>query len=361
MKHFVCYFQNDTYFEFVRQKESYKLSRIEKPRIIQIVSRQYYQERHERFAISDKKSLKKVLSLKTYSCSDNLIFARVSRVLADFSFVNFWHVKLKSRKSLFYIPESFLLCQEIENGEVLDLDNDGFFYTKYDEVIFSSPKNSLFKNAMTFTQSVGVTMLKELEITNDEKLQRLVRGVFFPSVLKDLSLFLKYSKSSDIHAGFKKSVFICMSVFITYFMISSVFIYTKNQGLESKLSQQKELVGIALQLEQEKLDKSTLLAKRRELLKSLTIVSPIAIVLKETIVTANITSINLTQGRFVVKGDASKATELLDILLKISHVSDAKFDLPIRSYRNREEFVISFVLNSDKFTSNYATAEEKVK
>jgi len=64
----------------------------------------------------------------------------------------------------------------------------------------------------------------------------------------------------------------------------------------------------------------------------------------EVFPTAQFTNIKINKQRFVLRGSATKATDLLENLIQHKQVSDAKFDFPVRKYRGKENFVISFKL-----------------
>ena len=64
--------------------------------------------------------------------------------------------------------------------------------------------------------------------------------------------------------------------------------------------------------------------------------------------TAKFTNIRVTNNRYILRGSATKATDLLETLSDNKQVVNAKFDFPTRKNKGRENFVISFELKASK-------------
>ena len=84
---------------------------------IVIVSRAFYQEKLSSYPVDNRRELKKLLALNHSDKSCSLIH----EVADGHSWVNEWLFDSGLSKALFYLPESLLFAQSIEQGAVLEV------------------------------------------------------------------------------------------------------------------------------------------------------------------------------------------------------------------------------------------------
>jgi len=76
--------------------------------------------------------------------------------------------------------------------------------------------------------------------------------------------------------------------------------------------------------------------------------SPLWLVLINIYPDIQLSNVRIANNRFVIRGKADKATDIVAKLNAITGIDDAQFDFPVRRSRNKDVFVISFTVTEHK-------------
>ncbi|QLE07532.1 hypothetical protein HYD28_00305 [Pseudoalteromonas shioyasakiensis] len=314
-----------------------------------VVGRQHYNEQLNAYPIGNKKELKQLLEIEKKSKDKQQATTQtlVTVMAAEQSQVMQWQFAKDLPKAWFTLPESLLMSQTVNDGEViLNTHHNASFITKHQKNVCSSLQSKIINSPERFASMFGIPLSKVINInTEQEYLERVINGLYavpkqylqaflnIPVNIFNKRLALRYSA---IFGG----------IFVVYGLLTSGYLVFKTHQLESQLDANKATVNKALNTLNVYMTSRDALQQRQQLLRQLPITSPVFMVISDLFNSAELSSISWQEGRFVLRGKANKATDALATVMQDSRVEDAKFDYPSRKERGGESFVISFVLNT---------------
>ena len=335
-----------------------------------IVSREYYTEEVREYPIENKTELKKLLKLELEG--ENHTFFHVWGTKNDKSQVNIWRFSKNLPSARVLLPESLILAMSSPVNKVTILSNqigdDKLYVTRSVRGIQSVVRSAVINSSHSFTLSIGISPSTPINIpvgdVYDSQCKNLSNTIEqneknegtqalayrFGLGVKKLSLPLigSFIKLPELDNGlhlFKKVVTPFLFVMALYMICASAYLSYRSNNLEQHLSEQSDDVSSALD-QQVVYDQSKIrYLALKELLETKRLRSGLFTVLIELFPYAHFTNIRVVNDRYVLRGSAEKATDLLELLSKNTLVVDAKFDFPTRKSHNRDTFVISFKLN----------------
>ncbi|CAH9056799.1 hypothetical protein PSECIP111854_01866 [Pseudoalteromonas sp. CIP111854] len=322
---------------FISAKDSFA------PKLI-IVNRKYYKEAIKTLPFDDKRQFDKLLDLEKAEDS-SLSALLINRRSGSTHYVE-WRISTCVPNSFFIVPETILLTQLAEPRQVIKINGDQpVFAFACDEGVYSSKQSALISNEARFLQSIGYQFQGDIKVIEEEKLAySLFQGAMKLPLLKWKAFFKGLKSDTGINLSVK--LLLPMSIaFIVYLLLSSLFLQWQNTDLRSKIEAYQSEVSEALALQSEV---DTLEQRYRGMISlsgELSEHNQFWLVLVDILPKTNLTNIRVGKtGRYVLRGNASKSTEILTLLLEHSMVAEAQFDYPTRKSRDREIFVISFTL-----------------
>lgn len=321
-----------------------------------IVARNFYSEQAKHYPIENKKELKKLLDIESSLANkESKTFYHVwkkpnspiekSSTGNAQSAVNIWQFNKIVPAAYITLPESLLLAAITNVGQVLILNTTKPSYVaKGEQLIHSVSKTSVVNTAQRFAMSVGIAELAPTQSINHHSLpSMLVLGLKKLS-LPQIASFIKLPNVENRIDLIKKIAVPALAVLTLYLVTTSTYLTYKKYDLQQQFSVQRNNVTQAL-AQQVEFDTKT---SHYNALKQFTATqknsSPFWLMMAEVFPTAQFTNIRINNERFVLRGSAAKATELLENLSQYKQVNDARFDFPVRKVREKENFVISFKL-----------------
>jgi len=310
--------------------------------LIQIVDRPFYSEQAKGYPIDNKKELKKLLALESLEPhnSQNHIWHSENGM----SQVNSWQYSNEVPEAIIRLPISLLLALAAKNNQVVQTFGENKFYlARSNKLIHSLPHSAVVNSSKRFAISAGIAQV-ELDKRIAEQNFALELALGFKKVLPLLTSFFIMPKIENRFQLLKNIVLPFTLVFTSYLALSSAYIMYQKNNLEQALANQGEKVSIAL-TQQNTFDKQfqryTALQSFFEVKKTK---SNIWLLMSDLYPYVTLSNVRLIGERFVVRGKAPIATQILEKISNKDFVLDAKFDFPTRKYRGQEEFVISFEL-----------------
>ncbi len=326
-----------------------------------IVGRQHYNEQLFTYPIGNKKELKQLIAIDLKNTEQQgITHTLVTQIEAEQSQVMQWRFAEYLPKAWITLPESLLLSQTVTNGEVISNQvKTASFVTKHQNNVCSLLVSKLINGPDRFTSMFGIPLKKVISIdTEQEYTARIIKGLYalpkqylqtffsLPNNVFNKRIALRYS---GLFAG----------LFVTYALLTSTYLFYKTYQLESQLEINKSSVNTALNTLNAYLTSSETLQQRQQLLQQFSITSPVFLVISDLFENTQLSSISWQEGRFVLRGKANRATDVLATIMKDKRVEDARFDYPSRKERGGESFVISFMLNThDDQVTSFASNQE---
>lgn len=315
-----------------------------KPKIV-IVGRQFYSERLNKYPIENARELSKYFSLNNKS-----FYYLVNQVSDGCSWINEWEFSNEIPKAVIYLPESLLLANTIDlnNSIQVSAPND-LFVGRIKNGLSSLISTPLINNLSLYNLSLGIVDGELSEPLNSrEYFCRLLSGLS-KIQYRQLSAFTRFNLESNMFDGVSiKQVGISVALLVSaYLAFSSGYLVYQEKKLVNRLEFNNELVNEAITIENTYNDINSTVFKLASFVDGLESVDAVWRVILPLFREANISQLSYTQGRLIVAGETEKSTDLLTKLTKVEYVKDAKFDSPIRLYRGKEQFSISFILDKD--------------
>jgi len=376
LKKFLCastsYFDGDFHLfslnsagELVLSMASEELGNsIKSKQTIVIIARSFYSEKVCSYPVSNKTELKKLLALENSTLSaaeSNNTFYHCWQTDNDKhknnshdnnqSKVNIWQFKSSVPSALIRLPETLLLALTMPEHKIMQtvaaVAKKDVFITHVNGLVHSLVQSSMVNSAPVFAMSVGVNQTQKAQVVESAQLATQLALGFKKLTLPLLASFIKAPKVENRFQLVKNIALPFTVVFSCYLALSSTYLLYKQQSLQQHAGQNSE-VAVALK-QQLVLDKQlTRYNAFKGFIAGQTNHTPLWLVLADIFPTAKFTNIRVTNNRYVLRGSATKATDLLEALSDNKQVVSAKFDFPTRKNRGRESFVISFELIAAK-------------
>lgn len=326
-----------------------------------ILGREHYQERHNRYPVTDAAALKKVLAHQTppNQVAIHLIseVQNRQRQVQSFIFEKKWLKRYPT--ALFWLPESLVLGQQLSEGQMTEVNaaNISYFVACSRQQWVSAVKTPQLPTAALFAHAFGQPYL-EVQ----------------PPVLPASHACCLQANLAKVTAAIWRSCFILpgvnlkqwqwkpyaiatAAVFASYQIILSGYILWQQQYWQSKtvnpelnllLTQTEQTQQLALQVNEQ----LAIQAERN----NPAVIWPVLAQL--TAQGAELQGIVITNNDVTLRGSALQATSLLEWLRSQSIISGVRLDAPLRTQSGREVFVIKFTLNPAAQHTNAQSSEE---
>lgn len=319
-----------------------------------ICARGYYREYVRRYPVTSKRELSKLISLDSDFKPETQVYFKCLRVLDGASLVNIWQFLPTLPKANIMLPESLVFAfgsdfvqkhGVIKNFVLSVLRDEGLprlFIANSSMGVQSSQPSAVISSAELFGQAVGLTTdIQTAELTLNHQALSLKEGLLkIPS--NWLMSFISFSPDKLILTRLKRPIYILILTLIIYILGSSLWLLWQEKQLEVELSKNQTLVERALQLQ----DNTNRLLGNIASLNRVTIeMQTITRVWEVILPVSDISSLSTFRyqdGRFIIVGEAARATDVLSVISAFQGVRDAHFDLPVSKQRNKEQFTISF-------------------
>ncbi|WP_281556603.1 hypothetical protein [Thalassomonas sp. RHCl1] len=317
--------------------------------LILVVAREYYQEQVKSYPVEEKKAIDGLLRLEY---ARGPVKYHITDIANGSSHVNIWQFSPDLPKAKLIIPESFLLNLLLSNQEVLvnESNNQCLFVAKANQAVVSSLSGALIIDVERFCTSAGIALPQQTYQINQEQLpERLLTGLASCHLNKLLSFVNNFSvrDNTSLVKGFALPALLTGSL---YLFISSLWLLWQNNDLQQQVQHQQEDVMQAVTLRDEFSQDLQQLELLGNFLTSKASKAAVWLIVAEIYEEAEITALRYSNGRFILLGKTSKATNFLAKLADNPLVENAKFDLPVRKTKKSDHFTISFMLK-DRFTS----------
>ena len=322
-----------------------------KPAII-LLGRESYTEETLFFNIDDKKEVKNILALQREE-NDAFDLQKVE----DKTRVSKWRLRLSNDNQDDYlgiIPISFLLAENNPKGDILELttvSGDTLFVqdgpTGLESVMLQ--KSGFLNSRESFAMSIGIPME---DFERRHRQVELVEQVFsaFSSANSYRRLLIPFFKPKKLINQKKFFALVSPVVIgvVMYFSLTSGYLIWKEQQIDRQTAELSENAQLSIELKNMANDLGLMAQKatsdrnnsQPEASKSL-----LSILNLMDVQNIQFSRLVMYNGRYVLRGSASKATEVLTKLNENPMVTDAKFDAEVVKKYLKEDFVISFMVN----------------
>jgi hypothetical protein len=342
------YFNNNEVYEIdLRKAESAAFSLKKKsdkhPPVILIVARHYYQEISRSYPLGNKSEVRKLIKLEF---EGQRVVSKIIKSDKGKTSVNIWIINAEVPQALVLVPESYLYSTLINSDVILQINSSPKqFITIQNGALHSQIANGLISNTANFTTSIGApNTLKIVDIENTG-----VAGLFINAFNKvSLNSLLSFFVAPKIEVNkilLSKAILPAFCLGMFYVLASSVFVYGKKAYLADDIRTQRSEVNKVLSVNDSVDLKLAEYKAITQFLASKINIERLWFVMPDVFDNAIIKRLEFNQGRFVLYGEAERATTLLSTLNANQYVNDAQFDNPVRTNRGKEIFIASFTLN----------------
>ncbi len=321
-----------------------------------ILARKHYLEFVKTYPLTDKSELKAVLSeeyaehpyvLHQFDTSEPNQTKVCSFVLSP--------AVIASAEAWVFFPETLLLATSFAQSElVIDCARQQFYLHSSKGLSVSQRHGPLCLNASMFILNNGLPeSLPVMQLAGQEYIQALLHGLR-TSILKGRSWgcwTLGKNFSSDIKwrslAGFiGGSLALYLSLVTLYMKVSIELRQAAIAELGPGVNQLLDSQSLQQQLAQ---SYSSLTALRSGDGSTAQIWS-----LAQSLVATkvNVFALNYENKKLTIRGSATRATEVLSVVLNSPYVKTAEFSAPVRNENGVEVFVIAIGLNDQEKTTN---------
>lgn len=317
--------------------------------LIQIVGRKHYSEQSENYPISNKKELVNLIKINSqtaYSEPNTHSAYIINTLEQDQSKVTHWRFT-NLPKAWLNLPETVLISQTLAAEQVVSTHIfSALFTTQHQQSVFSALSSPLINSPERFAAMFGVPCKHVININEPAHYAHtLIKGLKVLPI-KQLASFFTLPGGLVSKGQFKKIAVIISVLFIAYGALTSGYLVYKTQSLQSQLEQNKSNVNQALTILEQFQTSSDKLSTLQTFTSNQQIASSLFFVLQQLLTTAELSNIRFEDNRYILRGNADKATNALQIIINNPRVNNAKFDYPSRKERRGESFVISFTLNT---------------
>ncbi|WP_024611184.1 hypothetical protein [Pseudoalteromonas sp. TB64] len=339
-------YYNGSFYKFIYIDGKLTLKPIEggkKPKIL-VVASNVYSEQNSSLPVVDSKELRKLLKLQSQANQAAL----VCEIQSDKSIINKWQFPQFEHNPLFIFPESILLTKGCTNTEILITKNNNIdsIYAKVGSVTYSGQLKGVINTEKRFAMSIGMQVNDVITLSQEDKLKRIEEG-FKRLTLKEVTAFAFMGVNTNWSQLIIKLLLPGMVFISTYLLVASLFLTGQTYYLDYQNESIKTQVGDLLSVQVETEQKEQQYLTYIDILKNQMDYSGLLVSLVPVFDQVRLTSIVYENGRFIIRGEIDKASDMLEIIAKEPNIQDAKFDFPVIKSRARERFTISFVLKNE--------------
>tara|TARA_R110002167_G_scaffold366448_1_gene597398 strand:- start:20676 stop:21755 length:1080 start_codon:yes stop_codon:yes gene_type:complete len=319
----------------------------DKKYIVVIVARNCYHEKSETYPIDNKRELNNLLRLE-YAQSDNSLYY-IWGMNNGQNEVNIWQFNDDVPATFLRLPETFLFSKVLIQNQIIEIKpqhsiKDSVYISRNGKLIYSANKSDIIDSPQRFSLSVGCARVESDFIIQPKQFTQTLASALMKQSPGALTNFIKLPRAKS---RFKLLANIILPLFITvssYLALSSAYLSYKHNDLQEKLANQSEEISLALK-EQDVFEQY--FARYGELTKffaSQGNVSPFWFIIADVFPQVHFSNIRFVDNRYVLKGSTDNAVGLLEKISKDRRVKGAQFDYPTTKNRNKDVFVISFIL-----------------
>lgn len=327
---------------------------------IVIVGKQYYTEVKKHYPIQNKRELKQILDLEYPSDSAAASFFTIGEFKDGGRSVVVWQVtgdlhELTGIASGLLIPEGALINSALEDKSLMTLRFDNiqqeqWFYRDHNGKPFSGAKRGLIQSADRFLASVGIAETVESQVLSwSDYIQFLQRHL--PKFVVQSGVDFFYSHSSvipDFSALIKPFSLIATVLVGSYFAISSTYLVFRNSWAEEEAARLTQEARNVFHIRDQAKDKFKQLDELSMLSDGVSASSliwkDVGALMKEGVEFQSISF--LPDGRYILRGNADSATNVLSVFSGNTTYIGAKFYSATQRRKERDYFSISTQLAS---------------
>lgn len=350
----VVYFSDKPYHLVLNSQQQFTLqpavsNNKAKAPLIQIVGRKHYSEQSESYPVSNKKELVNLIKINNQNATNepNTHSAySINALEQEHSKVTHWRFNAIP-KAWLNLPETLLISNTLAPAQVVTSNAfAGIFITQHQHSVFSALTSPLINSPERFAAMFGIPCKHVVTISEPTHYaQTLIKGLK-AQPLKRLAPFFSLPAGVVSQKQLKKLAVVIAGVFITYSALTSGYLVYKTHTLNAQLEQNKASVNQALSTLERFQSSSDKLTTLQAFTSDQQLSSSLFFVLQQLFTTAELSNIRFEDNRYVLRGNADKATDALQVIINNPRVNNAKFDYPSRKERRGESFVISFTLNT---------------
>lgn len=324
-----------------------------------ILGREHYFETSKEYPIANKRDLKQALKFDDNKAPfKGVTLQHIERVNEQSHRVTFWVINPKILDKLtsspwLILPESYLLAKALPeniNLATIACPDKTLFISRTGQGMFSGIKSPQTPSVESFALATGSPTSVDDEQQYSAKATQftalLSTGIKSLNVAKLSGFFVNLNNINRLNYPWKQAGVISVLVLTIYLALSSAWLSFEQQHLSQKIIDQKPQVNQALALQK---DYQQHLQWQEALAEPLSNAFPYwhtwQIALEAIAVGADINAIHYQNEKIILHGTADSDIKATDVLAKLSenpNVLSASFSQPVRKYRNKEDFVISF-------------------
>jgi hypothetical protein len=329
-----------------------------RPRIL-VMGREHYHESVKDYPVGDARDLKKILSTQSLpSPYPGQTFQMIERLSEQSHRVTTWVIKTTSLETLAHrpwllIPETMCILQQRSSPALITTTRPGgqVTFAIGESGVFSSlaskkadlRQSALIKSSTSYFGDVT----PEIETpTSFDTVQILWRGLVKTLLSTPMSFMLPVERSSAY--PWSRAGKLSAMIFAAYMLVSSAFLLSADSWVNFRLSQIQGQAAESLDIRRELRARSRSLGAMNDIAKTMAptwTVWEIFLGLQDS--NTSFTAIAYSNGVVTLSGLADRATDVLSQLGENSAVKTAEFKSPVRKRRDREQFVIEAVLDSE--------------
>ncbi|CCQ10316.1 hypothetical protein PALB_11810 [Pseudoalteromonas luteoviolacea B = ATCC 29581] len=293
------------------------------------------------FPIEDRAQVKKVI--KNERRLDPLSHSILLDTVNGATYCQSWRFSNLPPSVWFSIPEVLLITHRDNELVVFNKQDRTHFTLASPKGYFSVRSNQFIRTVDDFLAAKGIakSQVTLSECTNIA--ERLITGIQNLAFDKWTSFFVK-PPSNELIKMTRKAFLPSVLIVFGYLSVTSLGLLGQQYYLQSKISGISGKVDTAI-AEQQVVDNQIKTYQQLNVLVNENVKSHerFLVILSELMDDVTLTNVRIQDGRYVLRGRAFKATDLLSKLVAHKSISDAKFDFPTRRSREEDIFVISFV------------------
>ncbi|OKY24656.1 PilN domain-containing protein [Thalassotalea sp. PP2-459] len=368
------YLSNEFYAIKSDKKEGVSLIKQPKEKIAKatwlILGREHYFEVSKVYPIANKRELLKALEYD----DDNAPFSGttlkfIERINEHSHRVTLWVVEPKifdsiKEKPWLIIPESFLLANALDDKVsiacIKTLSNT-LFISKTGQGIVSGIQSANTPSVELFALASGAPLVTEQEqcLSTEEQsdfVALLYEGLLRQGITSLQGFVVKSEKINWQDYPWKEAGIIAVTLFSGYLLLTSGWLVLRNAHLDYALTNKAEQVNESLSLQKAY---QTAVSQHKQLQAPLQNQNPhwnIWHIALDVIASgAQLKAILYKNETVTIQGwanEGQRATDILSKLTKNPYLMQPSFSKPVRKSRGREEFSISFTLNTNELVKS---------
>lgn len=322
-----------------------------------VLARQHYFETYKDYPIASAKDLKQALKFEANDYPvTGITLQQIKRLDESSHRVTTWIIPNSlidslANRPILILPESYLLSK-LNDYDIycIESHSNTLFVANASNQLHSGLATPQISNAEMFCYMAGVAYKESgcLLVTSQQQWLSLLQQGFKKLVLSELTGFiLRGTQDAKSQYPWKHAAIAAVFGGSIYLLGTSIWLATHNSYLAQQVEQHADQVNNALTLQKEY---QSQLQWQQQLLQPLKTNESyfyawrvMATVLQSG---AKLTSMHYRDKTITLYGNAKKASDVLALIVKDEHVTQAQFTNSVRQVRNRENFSISFKFKS---------------